>query len=53
MRTFRGGAMNDGHHVRLAGWAANEGRISADRNAIQSARVYDDCRVLRMRWLRV
>lgn len=48
MGTFRCGAMNDGHHVRLAGWAAYEGRISADWNAIQCGRVYDNCSRLRV-----
>lgn len=50
MSTFRGGAMNDGHHVRLAGRAAYECRISSDWHKVRPCRrVYDNWSVLRIR----
>lgn len=42
--------MNDGHHVRLAGGAAYECRISSDGHEVRPcSRVYDNWSVLRIR----
>lgn len=50
MSTFRGGAMYDGHHVRLAGGAAYECRIASDGHQVRPCRrVYDNWGVLRIR----